>query len=141
MTAERRGGPAPDLAELVRRVALDREQRDWISAAAGALEQHAKHDEDPLAMLEAAAELRGVVAGWDAAGRSAALEPGPQPLREALRRIADAESGVWGRIARAALDDDAALADGGRNGHTRPLEIPGAAVAPRAGSQRARTRR
>jgi hypothetical protein len=96
MTAERRDGSAPDPAEVIHRLALSREQRDWISAAAGALEQHTDHDEDPLAMLEAAAELRGVVAGWDAASQSAPVETGPQPLKEALRQVADAESGVWG---------------------------------------------
>ena len=41
-----------------RRISLTREQRDRINTAAAALEAHAGHDEDPLALLLAAAELR-----------------------------------------------------------------------------------
>ena len=89
-----------DPADTRHRVTLSREQRDWINAAAAALEEHADHDEDPLAMLEAAAELRRIVGDWDVARDARPAEPVEQRLREALRQIANAESGVWGWIAR-----------------------------------------
>ena len=54
-----------DPAEEHRTVELSREQRDWVNAAAAALEQHADRDEDPHAMYEAARELRDLVADWD----------------------------------------------------------------------------
>jgi hypothetical protein len=116
-----------DPADIRHLVTLTREQRDWINAAAAALEARADHDEDPPAMLEAAAELRRVVRDWDATGcdtRSA--EPVEPRLRDALRQIADAESGLWGRIARDALDDRKATS----NGHgDAALATPGDAIA------------
>ena len=118
-----------DPVEIRHRVTLTREQRDWINAAAAALEDHADHDEDPPAMLEAAAELRRVVRDWDATGcdtRSA--EPVEPRLRDALRQIADAESGLWGWIARDALDDRKATSNG--RGDAAPA-TPGDAIAAR----------
>ena len=94
-----------DPAEISHRVTLTREQRDWINAAVAALEDHADHDEDPPAMLEAAAELRRVVR--DATRDTRSAEPVEQRLRDALRQIANAESGIWGWIARDALDGHA----------------------------------
>jgi hypothetical protein len=102
-----------------RRVALSRQQRARISAAAVALERYAGHDEDPLGLLLAASELRAVVAHWDAASPREPAGRDPQRLEAALRRIADGESGVWGSIASDALDDDRALpaaATGDANG-------------------------
>jgi hypothetical protein len=112
--------PEPrDPADISRRVMLTGEQRDWIRAAAAALEDHADHDVDPLAMLEAASELRRVVGEWDGARDSRSADTGEPRLREALRQIADAESGIWGWIARDALDDRQATgnADGGARRH------------------------
>jgi hypothetical protein len=102
--------------EGVHRVALDRRRRERINAAAAALERHAGHDEDPFALLLAAAELRRIAAHPDAATPAEPVEAGPQRLREALVRIADAESGIWGTIARDALDEDTALPAAGANG-------------------------
>jgi hypothetical protein len=93
-----------DPADIRHLVTLSREQRDWINAAAAALEDHADHDEDPPAMLEAAAELRRVAGEWDIALDSRPEDAGEEHLREALRQIANAESGIWGWIARGALD-------------------------------------
>jgi hypothetical protein len=76
-------------------------------------------------MLEAAAELRSVVAGWDAATDSGPVVAGPERLTEALRQIADAQSGVWGWIARAALDECRPPAHAVGNGDARALEPPG----------------
>jgi hypothetical protein len=104
---------APDPADTRRRISLTREQRDRIDTAAAALEAHAGHDEDPLAMLLAAAELRGVVDEWDVANDARSADPVEQRLRQALRQIANAESGAWGWIARDALDDREATSNGG----------------------------
>ena len=101
-----------DPAGTRHRVTLTREQRDWITAAAAALEDHADHDEDPPAMLDAAAELRRVAREWDIARDSRPEDAGEEDLREALRRIADAESGIWGWIARGALDGRPATSNG-----------------------------
>jgi|tagenome__1003787_1003787.scaffolds.fasta_scaffold19745542_2 hypothetical protein len=101
-----------DPADISRRVMPSREQRDWINAAAAALEDHAGHDEDPPAMLEAAAELRRVAGEWDIARDSRPEDAGDEHLREALRQIADAESGIWGWIARGALDGRPATSNG-----------------------------
>ena len=95
---------ARDPADSRRRISLTREQRDRIDTAAAALEAHAGHDEDPLTMLLAAADLRG----RHRVGRRKRREvrrPVEQRLRQALRQIANAESGAWGWIARDALDD------------------------------------
>ena len=98
--------PEPrDPADSRRRISLTREQRDRIDTAAAALEAHAGHDEDPLTMLMAAADLRGVVGEWDVANDARSADPVEQRLRHALRQIANAESGAWGWIARDALDD------------------------------------
>jgi hypothetical protein len=98
--------PEPrDPAQIRHGVTLTQPQRDWINAAAAALEDHADHDEDPPAMLEAAAELRRVVRDWDAARHAPSAKPVERRLRDALRQIADAESGIWGWIARDALDN------------------------------------
>ena len=110
MTPMRR--QARDPADTRRRISLTREQRDRIDTAAAALEAHAGHDEDPLSMLLAAAELRGVVGEWDVANDSMSADPVDERLRQALRRIADAESGAWGWIARDALDDREATHSG-----------------------------
>ena len=59
-------GMSNDPADEHRRIDVTREQRDWVNAAAAALEQHADEDEDPHAMSEAARELRDLVAAWDA---------------------------------------------------------------------------
>jgi hypothetical protein len=115
-----------DPAEITHRVTLTREQRDWINAAAAALEDHADHDEDPPAMLEAAAELRRVVRDCDAARDTRSAEPVEQRLRDALRQIANAESGIWGWIARDALDDRKATSNG--RGDAAPA-TPGDAIA------------
>ena len=56
-----------DPAAQHRRIEMTREQRDWVNAAAAALEHHANDDEDPHAMCEAARELRDLVAAWDSA--------------------------------------------------------------------------
>jgi hypothetical protein len=56
-------------------------------------------------MLLAAADLRGVVGEWDVANDARSADPVEQRLRQALRQIANAESGAWGWIARDALDD------------------------------------
>src|SRR5512132_1266346 len=105
--------PEPrDPADIRRRVTLSREQRDWINAAAAALADHADRDEDPPAMLEAAAELRRVASDWDAGCDTRSEEPDEPRLRDALRQIADAESGIWGWIARDALDDGKATSIG-----------------------------
>ena len=68
-------------AKTHRRILLTREQRDRINTAAAALEAHAGHDEDPLALLLAAAELRGVVGEWDAAHDARSANPAEQRLR------------------------------------------------------------
>ena len=96
---------ARDPADTRRRISLTREQRDRIDTAAAALETHAGHDEDPLAMLLTAAELRSVVGECDVANDARSADPVEQRLRRALRQIANAESGAWGWIARDALDD------------------------------------
>src|SRR3954447_4588965 len=101
-----------DPADISRRVMLSREQRDRISAAAAALEDHADHDEDPLAMLEAAAELRRGASDWGVARDSRPADAGEPRLREALCQIAAAESGIWGWIARDALDGRHAMSNG-----------------------------
>jgi hypothetical protein len=115
-----------DPAEISHRVTLTQEQRDWINAAAAALLDHADHDEDPLAMLEAATELRRVVRDCDAARDTRSAEPVEQRLRDALRQIANAESGIWGWIARDALDDRKATSNG--RGDAAPA-TPGDAIA------------
>ena len=79
-------------------------------------------------MLEAAAELRRVVSDWDAASDTRSAEPVEQRLRDALRQIADAESGIWGWIARDALDDRKATSNG--HGDAAPA-TPGDAIAVR----------
>jgi hypothetical protein len=113
-------------ADIRHRVTLSRDQRDWINVAAAALEDHADHDEDPPAMLEAAAELRRVARDWDAAYDTRSAELVEPRLHEALRQIADAESGIWGWIARDALDDREATS----NGHSDPAPAtPGDAIA------------
>jgi hypothetical protein len=101
-----------DPAEISRCVVLSREQRVWINAAAAALEDLADHDENPLAMLEAACELRRVASEWDVARDSRPADAREPRLREALRQIADAESGIWGWIARDAFDGRQATSNG-----------------------------
>ena len=119
--------PEPrDPADIRHLVTLSREQRDWINAAAAALEDHADQDQDPPAMLEAAAELRRVAGDWDAACNAHSAEPVEPRLRYALRQIADAESGIWGWIARDALDDRKATSNG--HGDAAPA-TPGDAIA------------
>jgi hypothetical protein len=66
---------ARDPADTRRRISLTREQRDRIDTAAAALEAHAGHDEDPLTMLLAAADLRGVVGEWDVANEREVRRP------------------------------------------------------------------
>jgi hypothetical protein len=119
-------------------VVLSREQRDWINAAAAALEDHVDHDEDPLAMLEAA-ELRRVVGDWDGARDWRSAEPVEQRLRDALRQIAGAESGIWGWVARDALDEREATNNGGTDarGDGAPA-TPGHAIAARGQGAQAR---
>jgi hypothetical protein len=131
---------ARDPADSRRRITLTREQRDRIDTAAAALEAHAGHDEDPLTMLLAAAELRGVVGEWDVANDARSADPVEQRLRQALRQIANAESGAWGWIARDALDDreprsnrDIGAHGDGRAGDSRRCDRrprPGPAGAP-----------
>jgi hypothetical protein len=129
--------PEPrDPADIPHHVTLTREQRDWINAAATALEDHADQDEDPPAMLEAAAELRSVASDWDAACDTRSAEPVEPRLRDALRQIADAESGIWGWIARDALNDRKATSNG--HGDAGPA-TPGDAIA--IGGQRWQPRR
>src|SRR4051812_33046420 len=69
-------------------------------------------------LFEAASELRRVVGEWDAARDSKPADAVEPRLREALRQIADAESGIWGWIARDALDGRQATShgDGGARG-------------------------
>ena len=111
--------PEPrDPVDIRHFVTLSREQRDWIDAAAAALADHADRDEDPPAILEAVAELRRVASDWDAACDTRSAEPVEARLRDALRQIADAESGIWGWIARDALDDRKATSNG--HGDTAP---------------------
>jgi hypothetical protein len=118
-----------DPADSRRRLTLTREQRDRIDTAAAALEAHAGHDEDPLTMLLAAADLRGVVGEWDVANDARSAEPVEQRLRQALRQIANAESGAWGWIARDALGDREARSSGGIGAHgDGALAIPDAAI-------------
>jgi hypothetical protein len=107
MSAGERDTSARD-PEGVHCLALSRQRRARINAAAAALERHAGHDQDPLALLLAAAELRSLAAHPDATGPAEPAAVDPQLLREALVRIADAESGIWGTIARDALDGGAA---------------------------------
>jgi hypothetical protein len=124
--------PEPrDPADISRRVMLSREQRDWVAAAAAALEDHADHDEDPLAMLEAASELRRVASEWDVARESRPADAREPRLREALRQIADAESGIWGWIACDALDGRQAAGngDGGARGDGATATRDGAIAA------------
>jgi hypothetical protein len=90
--------------EGVHRLARSRQRRARINAAAAALERHAGHDQDPLALFLAAAELRSIAAHPDATGPAESAATELQRLREALVRIANAESGIWGTIARDALD-------------------------------------
>ena len=96
---------ARDSADTRRRILLTRDQRDRIDTAGAALEAHAGHDDDPLTMLLAAADLRGVVGEWDVANDARSADPGERRLCQALPQIANAESGAWGWIARDALDD------------------------------------
>jgi len=126
-------------AKTHRRILLTREQRDRIGTAAAALEAHAGHDEDPLALLLAAAELRGVVGEWDAAHDARSADPVEQRLRRALGQIANAESGAWGWIARDALDNREARThhDIGAHGDGAPA-TPGAALAVPGPGPRAR---
>ena len=77
-------------------------------------------------MLEAAAELHRVVRDWDVACDAHWAEPVEPRLRDALRQIADAESGIWGWIARDALDDRKATSNG--HGDAAPA-TPGDAIA------------
>ena len=141
MANARRGPREP--AQIHHRLVISRQQRDWIAVAAAALEQHAGHDEDQLAMLEAASELRRVAGAWDAASDSRQSETVQQRLREALCRIANAESGIWGWIARDALDECRALyeTDGGgkaiTSGHTSTSApgIPAPTIADRSREQ------
>ena len=121
---------ARDPADTRRRISLTREQRDRIDTAAAALEAHAGHDEDPLTMLLAAADLRGVVDEWDVANDARSADPVEQRLRQALRQIANAESGAWGWIARDALDDREPRSDRSIGAHgDGALATPDAAIA------------
>ena len=88
-------------------------------------------------MLLAAAELRGVVGEWDVANDARSADPVEQRLRQALRQIANAESGAWGWIARDALDDRGARSNREIGAHRDgALAIPDAAIAvPGQGSQ------
>jgi hypothetical protein len=74
-----------------RRITLTREQRDRIDTAAASLEAHAGHDEDPLTMLLAAAELCGVVGEWDVANDARAQTPSnsvsPRAAPDRQRRV------------------------------------------------------
>jgi hypothetical protein len=132
-------GEPRDPADVRHRLMLNREQRDCIAAAAAAVEDHADHDEDKFAMLEAAAELRRVVDEWDGASDATPEDAGEERLREALRQIADAESGIWGWIARDALAGRpaASIGDGGagRDGATATRD---GAIAARGKGARAR---
>jgi hypothetical protein len=121
---------ARDPADTRRRISLTREQRDRIDTAAAALEAHASHDEDPLTMLMAAADLRGVVCEWDVANAAKSADPVEQRLRQALRQIANAESGAWGWIARDALDDREPRSNRDIGAHgDGALALPDAAIA------------
>ena len=124
-------------ADTRRRITLTREQRDRIDTAAAALEAHAGHDEDPLAMLLAAAELRGVAGEWDVANGARSADPVEERLRQALCQIANAESGAWGWIARDALDDREAThnGDAGTHGDGAPATADAAIAAPGQGPQ------
>ena len=130
--------PEPrDPADSRRGISLTREQRDRIDTAAAALEAHAGHDEDPLTMLLAAAELRGVVGEWDVANDARSADPVEQRLRQALRQIANAESAAWGWIARDALDDREARSNRGIGAHgDGALAIPDAAITGPGGARR-----
>jgi hypothetical protein len=140
MSAAQRDAAARHPAHAVRHLALRRRQRDQIIAAAAALEQHADHDEDPFELLLVAAVLRSVAADWDAANAPEEVGTGPQRLREALCRIADSESGIWGCIAREALDDGRTPPIAAANRAANAPRLAGdAATAARARGQRART--
>jgi len=94
-----------DPAEIRHRVVLSREQRDWINAAAGALEQHAGMTSIRVRCSRpppSCAASSG--SGISQATRSRQSSP-QERLRAALRQIADADSGAWGWIARRALDE------------------------------------
>src|SRR4051794_2966707 len=99
--------PARDPAGVYR-LALSWQRRARINAAAAALERHFGLDQHPFALLLAAAELRSIAADQDATGHPGSAATDPQRLRKALVRSADAESGIWGTIAREAVAGGAA---------------------------------
>ena len=101
---------APRSRRHLHRVTLTREQRDWINATATALEDHADHDEDPPAMLEAASELRRVVRDCDVARDTRPGDAREPRLRDASapdrrRRVGDLGLDRAGRARRSPGDE------------------------------------
>jgi hypothetical protein len=90
-------------------------------------------------MLLAAADLRGVVVEWDVANDARSADPVEQRLRQALRQIANAESGAWGWIGRDALDDRGVRSNRDIGAHRDGVPAtPDAAIAGRGQGPQAR---
>jgi hypothetical protein len=67
MSSEQHDGSLRDPAEVVRRLALNREQRDWINAAAAASNSTPSTTRTPTRCSRRPADYAGVVAAWDVA--------------------------------------------------------------------------